>query len=163
MIRPAQKSDAPDIAWLWNRMIRDTLATFTTIEKTVSDVEAIVKARQGSFWVYEAAERIAGFATFGPFRAGPGYAATCEHSVIVAPHAARSGIGSALMEALCTAARGQGLHVMVAAISSANPAAVAFHANLGFVEVGRMPQVGRKSGQFLDLILMQKMLGPVGS
>jgi L-amino acid N-acyltransferase len=47
---------------------------------------------------------------------------------------------------------------MVAAVSSANPGAVAFHERLGFGQVGRMPEVGFKNGQYLDLILLQKML-----
>ncbi len=71
-------------------------------------------------------------------------------------------MGRALMDAALSAAKAKGQHVMVAAISSANPAAAAFHAHLGFAEAGRLAQVGRKNGQWLDLILMQKMLTDQG-
>ena len=56
-----------------------------------------------------------------------------------------------------------GIHVMVAAISSANPTAQQFHAACGYTEVGRLPQVGRKCDQWLDLVLMQKILREDGT
>ncbi len=154
-IRSAKASDAAAITALWNAMIRDTLATFTTIEKTVPEIVDLIRTRAGAFWIAEAPQ-IKGFATFGSFRSGPGYAATVEHTVIVAPSAHRSGTGTALMDVLETGAAAKGAHVLVAGISSANPNAMAFHAARGFVETARMPEVGRKADQWLDLILMQK-------
>ncbi len=44
---------------------------------------------------------------------------------------------------------------MVAGIDAANVRSIAFHARLGFAEVARMPGVGDKFGQRLDLVLMQ--------
>jgi phosphinothricin acetyltransferase len=64
------------------------------------------------------------------------------------------------MERLQQVARSEGVHVLVAGISSANSGAIAFHSALGFAEVGRMPEVGHKWGQYLDLVLMQKILSP---
>lgn len=157
MIRGAALTDAHGIATVWNAMIRDTLATFTTVEKTDAEILEMITERPGAFWVSEG-QQIDGFATFGPFRAGPGYNATLEHTVILADHAQGNGVGRALMTQVETAARAAGAHILVAGISSANPGAMAFHAALGFVETARMPQVGRKNGQWLDLIFMQKTI-----
>ena len=47
---------------------------------------------------------------------------------------------------------------MVAAVDSSNGRAIEFHARLGFGEVARMPGIGDKWGQRLDLVLLQKAL-----
>jgi phosphinothricin acetyltransferase len=159
MIRPATVSDAERIAALWNDMIRDSLATFTTEEKTVSATRQLIQERSDAFWVIdEEGDCDLGFVTYGPFRAGPGYAATVEHTIILGPSAQGRGYGRQLMTHAGAAAAAQRHHVMVAGISSANPAAVAFHRALGFRQTGHLPEVGRKAGQWLDLILMQKTL-----
>lgn len=158
MIRPADPADAAAIGALWNPMIRQTLSTFTTIEKSTKGIEALIETRKQSFFVYFQAKDCMGFVTFGPFRTGPGYAATAEHTVIVAPQMQGEGLGRRLLQTAETAARARDFHVMVAGISATNTAAQAFHQRLGYAEVARMPEVGRKAGQWLDLVLMQKML-----
>lgn len=139
-------------------MIRNSLATFTTEEKQLPALRQMIEARSGAFWVAVDGEAGLGFVTYGPFRGGPGYLATVEHTVIVAPQAQGSGVGKRLIEKAISEAQQAGHHVMVAAISSANPQAVRFHKALGFVQTAHMPEVGRKAGQWLDLILMQKAL-----
>ena len=48
---------------------------------------------------------------------------------------------------------------MVAGIAGSEPASVALHARAGFVEVARLRSMGRKHGQWLDVIYMQRALG----
>lgn len=158
MIRAAEPADAEAIARLWNWMIRTTLWTFTTIEKSPEDITDMMSARPGAFLVAREGDVIAGFLTFGSFRAGPGYAATVEHTILVSPDFHMRGIGRSLMQAGIEAARAARHHVMVGGISGRNPVGLSFHARLGFDEVGRMPQVGYKNGEWLDLVLMQKIL-----
>jgi phosphinothricin acetyltransferase len=154
VIRAATPQDAGWIAAIWNAMIADTLFTYTTEPKTEGAIAEMIETRP----VFVLADQT-GFATYGPFRSGPGYAATVEHSILLDTSAQGRGQGRALMQTLMKHARGQEHHVMVAGISSANPNAVAFHAALGFETVAQMPEVGRKNDQWLDLILMQKLLG----
>lgn len=157
ILRAAARGDSDAIAAIWNAMIRDTPFTFTTEEKTAEGIAALIATRPGAFWVAE--ERaLSGFVTYAQFRSGPGYAASVEHSIVLADGAQGRGVGRALMLRAFESAARQGHHVMVAGISAANPVGVAFHTALGFENVGRMPQVGLKAGQWLDLILMQKML-----
>ncbi len=65
------------------------------------------------------------------------------------------GIGRSLLSELAACARRAGKRVLVAGIDAANARSITFHARMGFVEVARMPGVGEKWGQRLDLVLMQ--------
>lgn len=163
MIRPATAADCAAIAAIWNPVIRDTLVTFSTAEKTAEGLAASLseKAAAGhGFFVAEAEGRVAGFATYGQFRAGPGYARTMEHSVILAPDGRGRGLGRALMAAVEAHAAAGGAHSMFAGVSGANPEGRAFHAALGYREAAVLPEVGFKFGRWLDLVLMQKILVP---
>jgi L-amino acid N-acyltransferase len=101
---------------------------------------------------------VLGFASFGPFRAPPGYAATVEHTVHVRADARRKGIGRTLLSALPDRARATGKHVMIGGIDADNAASLALHTSLGFEKVAHFRQVGRKFGRWLDLVFVQKIL-----
>ncbi len=156
MIRPARLEDAAAITVIWNRIIRETTVTFTTDEKTQEEIaDALTKQ---PFLLAETDGHTEGFATYGPFRKGPGYAQTMEHSIHLADAARGQGLGRALMGELEEHARDACIHSLIAGIGGENPGAVAFHTALGFQQVGHIRQAGRKFGRWQDLILMQKYL-----
>ena len=47
---------------------------------------------------------------------------------------------------------------MIGAVDGANEASIRFHERLGFVEVGRMPEIGAKFGRWCDLVLVELRL-----
>ena len=47
---------------------------------------------------------------------------------------------------------------MIGGIEASNAASLALHAGLGFVEAGRLREVGWKFGRWLDLVFVQKLL-----
>lgn len=158
ILRQASPGDARAICDIWNAVIRGTLITFTSAEKTPASIAADILSRGPGFQVAEQDGHVIGFATYFPFRGGPGYAQTKEHTIQISAKARGLGLGRALMQRLELAAIEEQVHSLWAGISSANPAGVTFHAGIGFKEIARLPEVGRKNGQWLDLILMQKIL-----
>lgn len=161
MIRLAGAWDAEDIAGIWNPVIRDSTITFNAVEK---DPDALVRFLTGradaghATFVAEEEAGVVGFATYGQFRGGVGYARTMEHTVMLAEAARGQGLGRALMAAVEGHARDQRAHSMIAGVSGTNAGGIGFHAALGYVEVARVPEVGWKNETWLDLVLMQKML-----
>lgn len=158
IVRQAEAADAEAIAAIWNDTIDNTANTFTTQRKTRDGLAADIAARGAGFVVAQSGGEVIGFATYFPFRGGPGYAHTVEHTINLSAAARGKGAGRALMATLEEAARAAGMHSIWAGISGENPAGVAFHAAIGFTHVARLPEVGFKFGRWMDLILMQKML-----
>ncbi len=160
MIRRATPADAAAIAALWNPWIRDTAITFNAAEKSPAEVAKMIADRDAAGHATFVAEGpdLLGFATYAQFRGGVGYATCMEHSVILSPAARGKGTGRALMAALEDHARRAGAHQLIAGVSAENPDGIAFHNRMGFAEIARIREAGRKFGRFIDLVLMQKFL-----
>lgn len=152
----ATPADAEPILAFWNPLIKNTLITFSSTLKTVTDVKNMIQNQ--AFFVAKQNENVLGFATYSQFRGGDGYARTMEQTIILAPQAQGKGIGRILLGTLENHARDNGCHSLVAGISGQNPVGLAFHETMEYVEVARIPEVGHKFKQWLDLVLMQKIL-----
>ena len=163
-LRPARPEDGPAVAAIWNPIIRDTEITFTTEERTPEGLArsfAEKAAADHPFLLACAPDGTClGFATYGQFRAGPGYARSMEHTIILGPDGRGRGVGRALMAALEAHAAARAVHLLIGGISAGNASGLGFHAALGFVEIARLREVGWKNGRFHDLVLMAKTPAP---
>lgn len=101
---------------------------------------------------------VAGFASYGVWRARSGYRHTVENSVYVEENHQRQGVAAALMPALIERAAAAGIHVIVASIESGNTGSIALHERFGFKRVAEMPEVGVKFGRWLDMTYMQLVI-----
>ena len=161
LIRDAMPADAAAILPIHNHAVRDTTAVWNEGESDLAGREMWLAARAAAGFPVVVAEidgAVAGYASFGDFRAWDGYRFTVEHSVYVDPARQRSGVGRALLEALVERARAMGKHAMIAGVEAGNAGSIALHRSLGFGEVGRLPQVGAKFGRWLDLVFLQLTL-----
>lgn len=160
-IRPATEQDLAAITAIYNEAGVGTTASYDLepvevaerrrwlANKTNSNFPVLVATSEGE---------VLGFAAYGTFRDKAGYARTVEHSVYVAAGRRAAGVGRMLMLALIDRAHGDGVHVMVGVLDADNEASMTFHRRLGFEEVGRLREVGRKFDRWLDAVFVQLTL-----
>ncbi len=160
-LRPAHPADLPALLEIYNDAVLHTTASWDLLPWTpVEHAEWYATKAEHQYPVIVAEEsgEILGYAAYGPFRAKAGYAATMEHSVYVRLTSRGLGIGRSLLVAIIEAARANGVHALIGGLSAENDVSLALHHSLGFVEVGRLPEVGRKFDRWLDLVLLQLIL-----
>ena len=160
-IRPAQPADLPALLAIYNDAIVHTTASWDLLPWTAAqhaEWYATKTEHRHPILVADAEGEVVGYSAYGPFREKAGYAATMEHSVYVRADRRGMGIGRALMVAIIEAARANGVHALIGGLSSDNDVSMALHRSFGFVEVGRLPEVGRKFDRWLDLVMLQLIL-----
>jgi phosphinothricin acetyltransferase len=160
-IRPYQASDLEAIREIINDSILFTSNNYDYKTKTSEEVQLQMEQKLTDglpILVGVSKGEACGFATYGKFRAKPGYNTTVEHSIYLNESAQGKGLGTAMMQDLIQIARNQGIHVMIAGMDSQNLGSYRFHERLGFKEVARIPEVATKFEKWLTLVLMQLTL-----
>lgn len=162
-IEPATPADAPDIARLYAHHVLSGTATFEIAPPDATEIAARIAkvAAAGMPWLVarDADGALLGYAYAAPFHTRAAYRHTAENTIYIRHDRLGQGLGTALLEALLAACEASGLRQVVALIAGTEPASAALHAKAGFVEVGRLKSVGRKHGQWIDVLQMQRALG----
>lgn len=161
-LRDATQADLPEILAIYNHAVAETTAIWNETLVDLDNRKAWFELRQTRGFPILVAEvdgRIAGYASYGDWRAFDGFRHSVEHSVYVEKDHHGRGIGKALMTALIERARAGEIHVMIAAIEAGNTGSIALHQKLGFRLVGTHLEVGKKFGRWLDLTMMELKLG----
>ena len=141
-------------------------ASWEVMPPTVAEMAARMAKVLDAGWPWliarDGAGEAAGFAyaaQFNPPRRIHRY--TCEDSIYLRHDMLGRGLGHTSAGRPYRALRGAGLSARWSLECPVrSPARGALHARAGFVEVARLPGVGRKFGRWLDLVYMQRVLGP---
>ena len=160
-IRDAVEADLEAMRAILNKEIRETTATWTTVERSPRAMRRWwMDLRRDGYPTLVAVEgdRLLGYAAYGRFRTWPGYWRTAENTVYVHGDARGKGVGRGLLTALFARARYQGLSNLVGVLGADRAGSLALHSACGYEEVGRLPGVGAKFGEALDMVMMQKAL-----
>ena len=163
-IRDSRDSDVATIHQIYAHHVLTGLGSF---EETPPSLDEIARRRLEilghglPYLVAESAGRLLGYAYAGQFRQRSAYRYSVEDSIYVAPDAQRHGIGRRMLDELIERCTALGYRQMLAVIGdSANHASIGVHRAAGFADVARLPAVGFKFGRWVDIVMMQRALGP---
>lgn len=165
-LRLVQLGDAEAVRSIYNREVSEGTNTFDLEARSLADQREWIVRHQGAHPAVVAVEdrpsrgpeQVLGFAVLSPYRDRPAYATTVEDSVYVHPDHRGRGVGRALLDEALRLAKDHGFHAVIARISGENEPSVRLHQACGFEVVGVEREVGRKHGQWLDVVAMQRML-----
>ena len=158
LVRDATEADLPIIMEIYNDAVANTTAIWNDVLVDLQNRKEWFAARKAKGFPVLVAEldgKVAGYASYGDWRAFDGYRHTVEHSVYAHRDARGGGIGRLLMQELIARAASNGMLVMIAAIESENDASIRLHEKLGFRIAGKFSEVGTKFGRWLDLTCME--------
>jgi L-amino acid N-acyltransferase YncA len=149
---------------IFNHFINHTHAAFPSAPVDYPFFDRFLEMSRGypAVVVRDAAQQVVGFALLRPHHPAATFKRTAEITYFILPEHTRQGLGTDILELFMEQARPLGIDAILAAVSSHNDASLKFHLKNGFREVGRFPKVGRKFGEDMDVVWLQKRLDQPG-
>jgi L-amino acid N-acyltransferase YncA len=169
IIRPSRDEDVAAIAAIYGYHVLHGVASFEETPPAVEEVarrRAEIVARGLPYLVAErddgtAGGRVVGYCYASLFRPRSAYRFTVEDSIYIDAAEVGRGIGRALLEPLLLRCAELGFRQMVAVVGGRETIpSIRLHEALGFTHAGVLPAVGFKFGRWIDIVLLQRALGP---
>ncbi len=160
-MRLVERRDAEAIRAIYNVEVAESTVTFDLVPRTLDEQAEWIDRHSGghpAVVALDAGGTLVGFGSLSPYRDRPAYRPTVEDSVYVHRDARSGGVGRVLLEELVRLAAAHVFHSMIGRIVGGHEVSIALHRGCGFEVVGTEREVGRKLGQWLDVVLMQRRL-----
>jgi L-amino acid N-acyltransferase YncA len=159
-LRPAFAGDAEAVCTIYNQGIEDRVATLEIELRTPEERREWLAARgpRHPVFVAESGGVPVGWGSLNVFNARPAYRHVADFSVYVERAWRGKGVGHRLLERLIEIAREIGYHKMVLSTFPTNTGGVRLYERLGFSRVGVYREQGMVDGQWVDTLIMEKLL-----
>ena len=161
-IRDATLDDAAAIARIYNQGIEDRVATLETELRSAEERAEWLAAHGLRYPVLVAADGtniVLGWGSLNVFNPRRAYEQVVDFSLYVAREHRGRGIGDSLLGALEARARSLGYHKMVLAGFPTNIPGKRLYERHGFTLVGIYHEQGLLDGRWIDVMVMEKLLG----
>ena len=161
-IRAMEERDLPAVSRIYNQSAVATTYSYTLVDTKIADRLSWWREQMADdrpVLIAEVDGVMAGYANYHRFRAGGGYDVTAEVTIWLDTPARGRGVGRKLMTELIRHARADHrLHNLLSVVDSDNERSIGFHSAMGFTEVGRLPHIAYKLGDWRTAVLMQLTL-----
>ncbi len=164
LIRASTDADLATIQAIYAHAVEHGTGTFETEAPSLEEMarrRVEVLSRDLPWLVAESAGQVLGYAYANYFRPRLAYRFCVEDSIYLAPDQQGRGLGRLLLVELMARCEAAGSRQMLAVIGdSANAGSIGVHRALGFEHQGVLKSAGWKFGRWLDVVMMQRALGP---
>lgn len=159
-IRKAVETDAAAIADIYNQGIEERSSTFEINPRTSADILARLAdaSRYPVLVAVDDGDVVLGWAGLSGYRPRDCYAGIGEFSVYLDAAARGRGVGRRLLTQLIDAARERGYWKLLSRIFLFNTASRALCRSVGFREVGIYEKHGQLEGQWLDVVIVERLI-----
>ncbi|MEN6372524.1 MAG: N-acetyltransferase family protein [Armatimonadota bacterium] len=160
-IRPAKEEDMAVINEIYNHAVRTSTATFETEEKTYEERMEWFRRHGGRYPVFVTVVdgKVVGWGSISPYSSTHnGWKFTVESSIYVDPNCKGRGLGKLLAGHTVSTAQKLGHHAIIAQVVEDNIASLKMLERHGFEAVGVLKDAGYKFDQWLNVVLMEKLL-----
>ncbi|MEA4924577.1 MAG: N-acetyltransferase family protein [Syntrophomonadaceae bacterium] len=160
VFKEMQEEYLGEVLGIYSYYVTNTDVSFHTRIPTPEKMRQMVFFEDSRYktFVILAEQQICGYVIITRYKEREAYDITAEISIYLQPEAVRQGIGSLAVNFIEDYARRQGFHVLLAVISGLNEASIKLVAQNGYTKCAHYKEVGRKFGQFLDIVVYQKII-----
>ncbi len=160
-VRLATDTDADAICRIYNQGIEDRIATLEIDPRTPAERRQWIGNRSPRHPVIVAETphgEVVGWGSLNVFNAREAYRFVADFSVYVERSYRGKGVGRVLLARLIELGREHGFHKLVLSAFPFNTGGIALYERMGFRTVGIHKEQGQLDGQWVDTIVMEKLL-----
>lgn len=159
IIRKATDADGEQIIAILNHYIIHSMAAYPSTPIPPQAWERFKSmCRPECLWAMEMDGAVIGFGMLKWYMGQGSFDHSADVGYFILPEYVGKGLGKKFLLHMEQEARQMGITVMVANVSSQNPASLRFQQAMGYAECGRIPAVGIKHGQTFDIVWFYKNL-----
>lgn len=158
--KEVQEQDLPAILAIYQHYVQNTTATFHTVVPSLDEMRAMLCTDHPLYRAFTIFDeyQVCGYVILDQHKKREAYDETGEVSVYLRPESVGKGIGGLALQHIEQYAREKGLHVLVSTISGRNARSIRLFERHGYTKCAHFKEVGCKFGQYLDVVVYQKII-----
>lgn len=150
----------PTVLDIYTYYVLNTTATFHAHAFNIEEFKGIVFFENEKYRTFVVKDdgNICGYVLLTQHKNREAYDGTAEVTVYLKPDYIGQGVGSLAIQYIEDYARGKDIHVLVATICGDNTKSINLFERNGYMKCAHYKEVGRKFGQLLDIVALQKII-----
>jgi len=158
--RGLQEADLTEVTAIYNYYVLNSTATFHAHPLSKEEMRDLVffdSPKYKTFAIFEQ-QSMLGYLIITQHKKREAYDGTAEITIYLKSELTGKGVGSTAIQFAEEIAKKSGIHVLIATISGNNNISIRLFEKNGFVKCAHYKEVGKKFGQWLDVVAYQKII-----